>query len=80
MMEKPKENEHLLNWQQADEAHEACVILSHAAGFKTKDFDTLKRIFDIGNPDMIFGNKLSYCRIAKQSVGLMKILIEAYLK
>jgi hypothetical protein len=75
-----RENEHSLNWQDADESHEACVIMSHAAAFKTKDFDTLKRIFNLGNPDIIFGDKLSYCRVAKQSVQLMTILTKQYLK
>ncbi len=79
-VEIPEENEHMLNWQDADESHEACVIMSHAAALKTKDFETLKRIFALGNPDIIFGDKLSYCRIAKQSIDLMKLLIGNYLK
>lgn len=78
--EQPEEHEHGLNWQQCDEAHEACVIMSHAAALKTKDFDTLKRIFNLGNPDIIFGDELSYCRVAKQSVQLMTMLTQAYLK
>lgn len=78
--ETPKEKEHLLNWQDLDETHEAVVILSHAHAFKTREFDTLKRIFNVGNPDIIFGDNLEYCRVAKHNVMLMNMITSLYLK
>jgi hypothetical protein len=79
-LEEPKDGELKINWQAMDEAQESMVLCCHAAALKTRDFDTLRGLFNLGNPEIIFGEKLSYCRVAKESIELMIMLTKTYLK
>lgn len=78
--ETPKENEIKINWRTLEEYQEAMVVMAHAAPLRTKKIDLLRRIFSIGNPEIIFAGDFSYCRIAAESVDLMKMLIKKYLR
>ena len=72
-------------WCDLEPHQEQLVIASHASAFKirggTKRFDTLKRIFRLGQPTVTIatGEKV-YCRIEKESVDVMNILCQEYLK
>lgn len=73
-----KEYEYAKAWQEMNDNEIACAVCCHAAGFK-KPIDHIRRLFDLGNPTIIFGEKLSYCRIAKESLPVMKIILDNYL-
>lgn len=78
IVEEPQPGETKINWQALEEHQEGFVILAHAAALKTNDYLTLTRIFNLGNPEIIFGD--DYCRVAKESVDLMNMLTLQYLK
>lgn len=78
--EEPEENEFKVHWQNATEIQQGCVIMAFCAACKPDDSALIERLFDLGNPFVIFGDKLSYCRISKESLQVMRIIFSNYLK
>jgi len=77
-MEEIKEGEYLKEWHELTEHEEQCAACAFAASLKTKP-DHALRLLNLGNPAIIFGEKLSYCRIAQKSLDVMKIIFNNYL-
>lgn len=77
MENEVKEHEYSKPWQQLNDDEISCAVCSHAAGLK-KPKEHILRLFNLGNPTIIFGEKLTYCRIAQESL-VMKIILTNYL-
>ena len=71
------------NWNELSQEQQTMVCQVHANAMGRKPQNaTIKRIFNLGTPAVILGenNGEKYCRIAPQSVQIMKLLIREYLK
>jgi len=71
-------------FSEMPEQKQKFVLISHFIAMElrsTKQMDILKRIFSLGNPKIVFGinGEKPYCRIAKESVEVMQLLIRNYL-
>jgi len=72
--------EEKIEWRNLTPGQTTIVLAVHATALKTDDYDTLKRIFDLGSPTIVFGNDPEpYCRIDEDSADVMKILVAEYL-
>jgi len=84
--ELPK-TETLFHWQELDSRQKVAVLAAHAS--LSNDRDTLERLFELGKPTIVMGTyavsengksvNRYYCRIADESVEVMKIITKAYL-
>lgn len=68
-----------LNWSDLDDLQSSLVIEAHCISLKCDDREHMLRLFNLGQPDIIFAKDYSYCRCAAESVGVMKVIIRNYL-
>lgn len=71
-------------FQYLPERQQSFVVLAHGTAFKLSSglqTATLKKIFEIGNPNIVIGEDQGkpYCRIERDSVDVMKVLMREYL-
>ena len=67
-------------WSELNEAMKGTVINSYAASWNVEENRRadMYRIFDLGNPAIIFDSIGKYCRINTDSVNIMKPLVRTY--
>jgi hypothetical protein len=74
-------------WEELSELEVSMVIASHQAGAQTagvpaKELKNMGRLFELGRPRIVFGpgpKDFSYCRIHKESVSGMRVIMNEYL-
>ena len=71
-------------WSDMPDHLQAYVLGAHVVMLKTKKVAALKRIFDLGNPQIVIGanqeTHKSYCRVeGEESVKVINLLIREYL-
>ena len=68
-------------WCELDEARKSTVINSYVASWNVEETkrNEMYRIFDLGNPAIVFDRLGTYCRINTDSVSTMKPLVKACL-
>jgi hypothetical protein len=76
-------NEFTLQWQDLKESDKETIVdsLSQAFGIPKKKAATLKRIFDLGKPGIVMGerDKKAYCRLEESSREVITVLMKNYL-
>lgn len=67
-------------WSELNEAMKGTVINSYAASWNVEENrrSEMYRIFDIGNPAIIFDSIGKYCRINTESINIMKPLVRTH--
>jgi hypothetical protein len=71
-------------WEELEHREINAVIAVHAKGLRLhkNSTDKLRRIFDLTRPKIVLGYKdgiLNYCRVASESVEVLKIAIRTYM-
>lgn len=71
-------------WEKMDQQDKEAVLAAHGSLSKNKEL--LMRIFNLGRPKVIMGMRIDgnnkqvlYCRIAPESVEVMRVLTREYL-
>ncbi len=74
-------------WHEMDDYEKKVIIVVHAQGFRDGGVDVtderMFRILNTGKPKCVFafaGDELKYARVHKDSVKIMKLLCNQYLK
>jgi hypothetical protein len=70
-----------ISWDDLESADQVMVITAYCQLLKTEKSDIMLRIFNLGNPKIVIGQngENAYCRVHKDSVDIIKLLIRQYL-
>lgn len=73
--------EKTLTWEELTEHEASMAVAAHKpiADVAKKPLSSLRRLFELGRPKIVFGPGYSYCRIHKDSVDVMKVITNEYL-
>lgn len=82
----PVDYEETFDWGKMSGEQQAMCIASYTEAYKLNGLktshDTVRRIFQLGNPKMIIGmaNEKPYVNISRESVEVMKLLFTQYIE
>lgn len=71
--------EQTFEWNELSDGQQNIIVACVGQALKNKDLETVKRVYELGQPKIIWADSNKYFRVHADSLEVIKLLTKTYL-